>query len=496
MATPLPDIQPTATAVRDGTNYRGAFAIMTSLFFLWGFMTVFNDILIPRFKAAFTLDYFRAMLVQFAFFGAYFVGALAYFIVSMVKGDPIARIGYKNGVVLGLLISATGSALFWPAAALSSYPLFLGALFVVGLGFALLQIAANPYVTILGPERTASSRLNLAQGFNSLGTTTGPLIGGFLIFEYFAKTGAHGADSVKMPYLGFCIVFLLLAAIFFFIRLPHIGEGHAENGAGALQYPHVKLGILAIFAYVGGEVAVGSAIISFLALPDVAALTEVEASKYVAIYWGGLMIGRFMGAVELGEMPRRIKQTLLVVIPVVAFLFLWAAKSSPIDFLQNHSSGEFFALWGRQFQDNWSVFRNYLPFIGLCWLLFQFGKALAGRTLTIFALTVVVLLATAILAGGKLALWCVVAVGLFSSIGWSNTFSLAIEGVGIHKSQASSLLVMAILGGAILPPVQGYMADRVGLQVSFLIPLFAYAYVAFYGAVGHRIGRKQDNCTA
>ena len=365
MASPSAGIQPTVSAVGNGTNYRGAFAIMTSLFFLWGFMTVFNDILIPRFKAAFTLDYFRAMLVQFAFFGAYFVGALAYFIVSMAKGDPIGRIGYKNGVVLGLLISATGSALFWPAAALSSYPLFLGALFVVGLGFALLQIAANPYVTILGPERTASSRLNLAQGFNSLGTTTGPLIGGFLIFEYFAKTGAHGADSVKMPYLGFCIVFLLLAAIFFFIRLPHIGEGHAENGAGALQYPHVKLGILAIFAYVGGEVAVGSAIISFLALPDVAALKEVEASKYVAIYWGGLMIGRFMGAVELGEMPRRIKQTLLVVIPVVAFLFLWAAKSCPIDFLQNHSSGEFFALWGRQFQDNWSVFRNYLPFIGL-----------------------------------------------------------------------------------------------------------------------------------
>ena len=176
---------------------------MTVLFFMWGFMAVFNDILIPRFKSAFELNYFQAMLVQFAFFGAYFTGALLYFLTSAFTGDPIARMGYKNGVVLSLLISAAGSALFWPAAAAHAYPLFLLALFVVGIGFAVLQIAANPYVTILGPERTASSRLNLAQGFNSVGTTIGPLIGGYLIFKYFAKTGAHGAESVKIPYLWF-----------------------------------------------------------------------------------------------------------------------------------------------------------------------------------------------------------------------------------------------------------------------------------------------------
>ena len=488
MAVSLPSTHTNPAGDRAGS--RGAFAVMTSLFFLWGFMTVFNDILIPRFKEAFTLDYFRAMLVQFAFFGAYFIGALIYFFVSMFKGDPIARIGYKNGVVLGLLISASGSALFWPAATLSSYGLFLGALFVVGLGFAMLQIAANPYVTILGPEKTASSRLNLAQGFNSFGTTTGPLIGGYLIFDYFAKTGAHGADSVKLPYLGFCAVFIMLAVAFLFIKLPHIGEGKIEKGSGALSHPHVKLSILAIFAYVGAEVAVGSAIISYLALPDIAGLTEVEASKYVAIFWGGLMIGRFMGAVELSELETARKHGLMVAIPLLAFLFLWAAKSCPIDYLQSHSFGEFASFWSQQFKNNWAVFRNYLPFIGLCWLLFRFGKSLAGRTLTIFALTAVCLLAFAIIAGGTLALWCVVAVGLFSSIGWSNTFSLAIEGIGHHKSQASSLLVMAILGGAILPPLQGLMADHIGLSVSFLLPLVAYGYVAFYGAIGHRIGRK------
>ena len=271
------------TTPSNGSSYRGSFAVMTSLFFLWGFMTVFNDILIPRFKEAFTLDYFHAMLVQLAFFGAYFIGSLIYFIISATSGDPIARMGYKNGVVIGLLISATGSALFWPAANAASYAMFLAALFIVGLGFAMLQIAANPYVTILGPEKTASSRLNLAQGFNSIGTTIGPIVGGFLIFQYFAKSGAHGAESVKMPYLAFCIIFLVLAAVFFFIHLPHVGEGHVEPGAGALKYPHVVLGVIAIFMYVGGEVSVGSAIINFLGQKSVAGLTADEASKYVSI---------------------------------------------------------------------------------------------------------------------------------------------------------------------------------------------------------------------
>jgi FHS family L-fucose permease-like MFS transporter len=473
-----------------GTYHRGSFAIMTSLFFLWGFMTVFNDILIPRFKEAFTLTYFQAMLVQFAFFGAYFVGSLIYFIISMTTGDPIAKLGYKNGVVIGLLISATGAGLFWPAAVAMSYPMFLAGLFVVGLGFAMLQIAANPYVTILGPEKTASSRLNLAQGFNSIGTTIGPIIGGFLIYQLFAAPGAHGADSVKMPYLMFSIVFVMLAVIFFFIHLPHVGEGQIERGAGALKYPHVVLGVIAIFMYVGGEVSVGSAIINFLGQPTVAGLTAVEASKYVALYWGGLMIGRFMGAVELSEMKKANKQIMLVVIPLCAYLLLWAAKSCPMEALQTKSIGDIFSLWGESFRANWSVFRLYLPFIGLCWVLFQFGKGLAGRTLMIFSLTVVALLLTAILVGGKLAMWCVVAIGLFTSIGWSNTFSLALEGTGVFKSQVSSLLVMAILGGAILPPVQGWIADHSNIQISFIVPLIAYAYVAFYGAVGHRIGRK------
>jgi len=215
--------------------------------------------------------------------------------------------------------------------------------------------------------------------------------------------------------------------------------------------------------YVGGEVAVGSSIISFLGQPAVAGLTQLQASGYVSLFWFGMLIGRFMGAVELSELAARTKQLLLAAIPVVAGIVLIVIRG-------------------------WAIARFYLPLLLLCWLLFQSGKSRAGRTLMIFSLMVVALLATAIIAGGKLAMWCVIGVGLFTSIGWSNTFSLAIEGTGIYKSQASSLLVMAILGGALLPPSQGYLADRLNLQLSYLVPLIAYAYVAFYGWKGHKVG--------
>lgn len=433
---------------------------------MWGFMTVFNDILIPRFKDAFTLDYFHAMLVQFAFFGAYFIGSLLYFGISTSFGDPIARLGYKNGIVIGLMISAAGSSLFWPAATLLSYPLFLVALFVVGLGFAMLQIAANPYVTILGPERTASSRLNLAQAFNSLGTTLGPLVGGYLIFQYFARTGAPTADSVKVPYLAFFLVFVVLAGIFFFLRLPDLRQGKVEPGFAALKFPHVNLGIIAIFMYVGGEVAVGSSIINFLGQPEVGGLTQLQASTYVSLFWFGMLVGRFMGSVKLGDLTPRTKRLLLAAIPVAAGILLVAMRG-------------------------WEIARIYLPLLVICCLLLHLGKSGPGRTLLIFSATVVTLLAVAIVVGGKPAMWCIIGVGLFTSIGWSNTFSLAIEGTGIYKSQASSLLVMAILGGAILPPAQGHLADHFGLQRSYLIPLIAYGYVAFYGWKGHRIGRQE-----
>jgi len=491
-----PALEPTSKAQSGGgkgATFRGPFAVMASLFFMWGFTAVFNDILTARFKEAFVLDYRHAMFVQLAFFGAYFTGSLIYFIISATSGDPIAKIGYKNGVVIGLLISAAGTGLFWPAANATSYPMFLTALFIEGLGAAMLQIAANPYITILGPERTASSRLNLAQGFNSIGTTLGPLLGGYLIFQYFAASGVHGAASVKVPYLAFCLIFLVLAAVFALIHLPHVGEGHVAPGVGALKFPHVLLGMLAIFMYVGGEQSIGSTMISFLGQRNIAGLSPVDASKYVSLYWGGLMIGRFMGAVMLSEMRGSRKRVLLIVIPLCAWLLLWVARSAPLDAMQGNANGSVLGLWREAFVANWTVFRIYLPFVGLCWLLFQFGQSRTARTLVIFSLTVVALLLVAILAHGRVAMWCVVAVGLFTSVGWSNTFSLALEGTGIYKSQVSSLLVMAVLGGAIIPPIQGTIADAThNLQISFIMPLIAYGFVAFYGLKGHRIGRKLE----
>ncbi|MGH7940822.1 MAG: sugar MFS transporter [Limisphaerales bacterium] len=489
-----PGATTTASPTVNGQTFRGPFAIMTVLFFMWGFMTVFNDILIPRFKEAFTLNYTEAMLVQFAFFGAYFIGSLAYFWISASFGDPIAKMGYKNGVIIGLLLSALGSGLFWPAATLVSYPLFLVGLFIVGVGFAMLQIAANPYVTILGPERTASSRLNLSQAFNSLGTTTGPLIGGFLIFQYFNRATVQGADSVKVPYLMFCIAFLILAAIFFMIHLPHVGEGKVEPGIGSLRYPHVVLGVLAIFMYVGGEVSIGSSIINFLGQKNVASMSAIDAKNYVSVFWGGMLIGRFMGAIELSEMKKVKKQLLLIVVPILAYLFIWAAVSAPLDAMHGgRSFGDVMALWKSNFIANWSMFKIYLPLVVLCWFLFQFGRALASRTLVIFCSTIVVLLALAIIFGGTIAVWCVVGVGLFTSIGWPNIFSLALDGMGTYKSQVSSLLVMAVFGGAVLPELMGRVADLAhDLRPAFIIPLIAYAYVGFYGLKGHKIGRDRQ----
>lgn len=470
----------TASPPENGSAHLGPFAIMTVLFFMWGFITSINDILIPQFKDAFDLNYRQAMLVQFTFFGAYFIGSILYFVISATKGDPIARIGYKNGVVLGLLFAAFGTALVWLGATAHFYALILGALFMIGLGFAMLQIAANPYVTILGPERTASSRLNFAQAFNSVGTTTGPLIGGYLIFKYFAHAGVNQAESVKIPYLAFCLVFLMIAAIFFFIHLPHVGEGKVEPGIGALKYPHVVLGVGAIFMYVGGEVSIGSSLINFLGEPHIAGLSHLEASKYVALFWGGMLIGRFMGAVELSEMEKMKKRLLLAGIPILAFGLFWILRS------WNGDQQQF------DFSAGWVIVKNYLPLLALCWLFFQFGKGLPDRTLFIFSGTIVVLLALAILFGGKLAMWCAVGVGLFTSIGWPNIFSLALDRMGVLKSQVSSLLVMAVVGGAVLPEILGRMADAWNLQVAFIVPLIAYAYVAFYGIKGCKIGRPNE----
>ena len=426
-----------------------------------------NDILIPYLKAAFSLSFFEAMMVQFAFFLAYTLGSVVYIVITAVSGDPIARIGYQNGIVLGLFISGIGALLFYPAGAFLSYPLFLGALFILALGFTMLQISANPYVTVLGPESTASSRLNLSQGFNSLGTTLAPLIGGYLVFS---GNSAPGVDNVRVPYLVFAVALFALGLVFLVIKLPKLHSNTAKAGLEALRYLHVRYGMLAIFCYVGAEVSVGSLLISYFALPEIAGLSEAKASTYVAIYWGGLMIGRFLGAISLGDIPSVAKKVLYMALAMVAALL--------VIFLAVHTKDRSFGL-----AEIWPFALLALANFGAFFL----GRSLPARTLMAFSLICVGLLLTTMFTTGGVAMWAVLGVGLFNSIMWSNIFSLAIEGLGELKSQASSLLVMMIMGGALLPPAQGAIADWIGVQGSYALPALAYLYLAWYGFSGYRI---------
>jgi len=463
-----------------------ALIVLTSLFFMWGFITCMNDILIPFLKKAFELDRTQSMLVQFSFFTAYFIGALIYFIISAQRGDPINKIGYKNGIMAGLFLSAIGCVLFYPAAHYRVYGLFLGALFVLALGFTLLQIAANPYVAILGKPETASSRLNLSQGFNSFGTTIAPIIGGYLVFHYFAQWGRPlldqagspiltdtgvpiSAQGVQLPYLIFAGIFLLLALIIWFTDLPRMeGTEEIEKGAGALKYRHLVLGIIAIFMYVGGEVSIGSVLINYM--NESVGMPEMTAKSFLAFYWGGAMIGRFLGAISLSNMAAGMRKSLLMAgISFISFLIIYLAVYVESGFI--------------------FPFRDVLPFVlflVLNLLAFRAGKSLAARTLMVFSLIVIVLLTITLFTGGMVAIWTVIGIGLFNSIMWSNIFTLAIKDLGKYTSQGSSLLVMAILGGALIPLLQGAVADAFnGYHYSFFIPVFSYIYLAYYGWRGH-----------
>ncbi|WP_069659977.1 sugar MFS transporter [Arcticibacter eurypsychrophilus] len=441
-------------------NYTVPFATLTSLFFMWGFITSMNDILIPHLKELFSLSYLQSMLVQFCFFGAYFIGSLCYFIISYYKGDPINKIGYKNGMLLGLVVSALGCFLFYPASVLSIYGLFLGALFILGLGFTLLQIAANPYVSLLGDEKSASSRLNLAQAFNSLGTTIAPILGGFLIFELFSNNGVLSADATKTPYIAFTIIFLVVAFIVYKINLPTFKSDETEHGGlGAFKFPQLRLGILGIFFYVGGEVSIGSFMINYLAHEDIMNIPESVSKNYLALYWGGAMIGRFLGAISLNQTLTASKKLIYMIgVAIVVFALLFSIVD--LSFMQISA---------------------FLGFIVLNLIGFFIGKSAPARTLAIFAVVNMILVLTSIFTFGPVAMWTLLSVGLFNSIMFSNIFTLSIAGLGRYTSQGSSLLVMAILGGAVVPLIQGALADSIGIHHSFIVPVICYGYILFYG---------------
>ena len=463
------------TSESTSTNNRFAFATVTSLFFMWGFISCMNDLLIPKFKADFDLNQLQANLVQLAFFGAYFIVSLVYFLISAGKGDPINKIGYKNGLILGLSIAGIGCALFYPAANAHSYPLFLGALFILGGGITIIQIAANPYVSILGPESSAPSRLNLSQGLNSLGYVITALIGGLFLFSKANGATDPGVDAVKVPYIGLAVILFGLAVAIKLIKLPTFkAEGTIERGINVFRHKHFVWGMIAIFFYVGCEVTVGSILINYLGEKDVLGLTEEQATKYLAFYWGGAMIGRLMGAISLSAIADTRKLPMMLGAAAVSFIIIFvnASFSEKINVSGQHLA----------FQDIWP----YLIMIALSFVFFILGRSLPGRMVGLFATVASVLTVFAMFASGQFALWGIIGIGLFNSIMWSNIFTLSIRGLGKDTAQGSSLLVMMIVGGALLPVVQGALADAINIKASLIIVLLGYLYLAYFGFIGSR----------
>jgi MFS transporter, FHS family, L-fucose permease len=456
-------------------NYRGAFALLTLLFFMWGFITVINDLLVATFGGLFSLTAVQASLVQVFFFGAYFITSLVYFIISIVVGDPINRIGYKAGMIIGLLGAGLGCALFYPAAQMASYGFFLFALFVLAAGVTILQIAANPYAAIMGSPESASGRLNLAQGFNSLGTTVGPLVGAVLIFKVF-YTGGQNPLAVAATYLVCAGMFVLCAILVAVSSMPPFrNEEKASFGLGALRHPQLILGMIAIFLYVGAEVSAGSFLLSFLNEPNVLGLPKESATRLLSFYWGGLMIGRLLGAISLSTTLSARKKTIFMgLVSVACFIFIYFVTGI------NTEAGAF-------------TYRT-LPIeeltVYMALLLVNYTGLLVSRdaparAIGIFSLVIIVLLVIGAFGSGHFAAWSVIGVGLFNSIMWSNIFSLSIHGLGKDTSQGSSLLIMAVVGGALIPPLQATLADSThSFQLSYLVPAVCYLYLAFYGWVG------------
>ena len=421
------------------SRYTAPLAVLSTLFFMWGFLTCLNDFISPHLKALFDLNYYWAGFVQTAFF-------FAYFVMSLPSGWVVKRTGYKPGIIIGLTIAALGCLLFYPAAKAPSFPLFLVALFVLGAGITLLQVAANPFVAALGKPETASSRLTLTQFFNSLGTTIAPHFGAVVILAVAVKSSAElkqmtpaaveayraaQAGAVQGPYLALAGTLVALAVAIGLSRLPKIDDGAEgalravgdDHRTSAWQYRHLVLGAVAIFVYVGAEVAIGSFMINYLSLPTIGGFSERDASHYVSLYWGGAMVGRFAGVLLMRRFEPRVLLALAAGIAAV-------------------------------------------------------------------------LVAATMLGHGRVALWSVVAIGLFNSIMFPTIFTLGIAGLGSATDKAASLLIMAIVGGAIVPLAQGALADRLGVQPAFLLPLACYLFIVFYGWRGSRVEADEPSLSS
>jgi FHS family L-fucose permease-like MFS transporter len=407
------------------TSYGGPLAVVTTLFFMCGFLTCLNDILVPHLKSVFDLNYTRVMLIQFAFFGAYFI-------FSIPSAKIIDTIGYQRSMVLGLLTMGVGAFLFVPAASVPSYPLFLGALIVLAAGITCLQVAANPYVTVLGKPSTASSRLNLTQAFNSLGTFLAPFFGGLFILSAAPKAideiralapdalhayRLHEAATVKTPYVGLGIALVVLAIAIGSFKLPKIEQAQHKVGEkvndSIWKHPSLIFGAIGIFVYVGAEVSIGSFLVNYFSQPEIGGLTEKVAASFVAFYWGGAMVGRFIGSAVLQKVSTR-------------------------------------------------------GLLGIC------------------AVCAAALVAISMLTTGHAAMYSIILVGFFNSIMFPSIFTLGVAELGPLTGDGSGIMIMAIVGGAIIPLAQGAFADRIGIHHAFFLPVICYLYILFFALSGSK----------
>ena len=451
-----------------------SFVTLITVFFFWGFVGASNGILIPLFKEKFLLTQFQSQLVDLAFYFAYFVGSLIYFFTSRATGDPIDKIGYKKALILGLLISSVGALLFIPAANLLSYPLLLTALFVIGLGFALQQIVANPFVINFGAKETGSHRLNLAGGLNSFGTTIGPVVLSYALFGNISAPAIASNDlsAVKIPALILFGLFILCATILWFSKLPTVTTSEKlDKDLGALKYPQLTLGMIAIFIYVGVEVTIQSNLGALLKMPEIKGIDHTKISHFISLYWGSLMIGRWTGALAVFNFNKTTKLMMQIITPFLAFGVICA-----INYLR-----------GSNIED----YIYYLPYICLASAIFIFSGDNPARTLLILSLTACVMMVVGLVSSGNLALYSFISGGLFCSVMWPCIFALAINGLGKYTNQGSSLLVMMILGGAIIPPIQGILVDILNPQISYIVTVFCFAYLAWYAFKVKSIFKKQ-----
>jgi len=453
-------------------NLRLGMTFMASIFFIFGFITNFNIAMKDQVQLAFTLTNFEAQLVNFSFF-------ISYAVFGFLCGYIVEKIGYKNGVIVGLVLVAIGSYMFFPAVSNLSYPLFLLAVFVMATGVVFLQTAANPYVAALGTEDSAPARLNLVQALNSVATTIAPFLAGVLVLApallalNSGATAAEAAKFVQMPFIIIGSLVIVIAIGLAFIKLPVIIGDDTVSSTSVFKKPHVLLGALGIFAYVGAEVGTASQIAPYL---RDSFYGVDEAVKLSAIYWGGAMIGRFFGSILLGSLPNAKKYQYSVYVMIFAFFVGWIVTSA------NFIDGKFV------FE---SVISNGFIFLGIAiinFFLMLLGKGKANVALGIFGTVNMLLLIGAWILPANIGMWGLLSIGFFNSIMFPNIFALGVKDLKASEMPlASGIINTLIFGGAVIPLVMGYTTDIATARVALLIPVLCYAYIVFFALKGSKI---------